>query len=236
MRRFVGAVLIALSVLATPALAAQSAVNPALVQNVSARPKKLVLLPPQIFVYEISAGGVPTRMADWETLARDNLTAAATRLARDHGLFELLPAPELSGEARETLEAHIGLYERVALSVFNYGRGTQDAWAHKQQDFDYTLGPGLAFLRAQTGADAALIVLGVDFISSAGRKAAFIAGLALGVVMPLGQSFVTAGVVDLETGDVQWMGFDASTSMDSRNAADVEALVRDFYRTWPGQK
>lgn len=236
MRRFVGAVLIALSVLATPALAAQSAVNPALVQNVSARPKKLVLLPPQIFVYEISAGGVPTRMADWETLARDNLTAAATRLARDHGLFELLPAPELSGEARETLEAHIGLYERVALSVFNYGRGTQDAWAHKQQEFDYTLGPGLAFLRAQTGADAALIVLGVDFISSAGRKAAFIAGLALGVVMPLGQSFVTAGVVDLETGDVQWMGFDASTSMDSRNAADVEALVRDFYRTWPGQK
>lgn len=236
MRRFVGAVLIALSVLATPALAAQSAVKPALVQNVEARPKKLVLLPPQIFVYEISAGGVPTRMADWETLARDNLTAAATRLARDYGLFELLPAPELSGEARETLEVHIGLYERVALSVFNFGRGTQDAWAHKQQEFDYTLGPGLAFLRAQTGADAALIVLGVDFISSAGRKAAFIAGLALGVVMPLGQSFVTAGVVDLETGDVQWMAFDASTSMDSRNAADVEALVRDFYRTWPGQK
>lgn len=236
MRRFVGAVLIALSVLATPALAAQSAVNPTLTQNLDARPKTLVLLPPQIFVYEVSAGGVPTRMADWEATARDNLTSASIRLARESKLFALQPAPDLAGEAREELEAHIGLYERVALSVFNYGRGTQDAWAHKKQEFDYTLGPGLAFLREQTGADAALVILGVDFISSPGRKAAFIAGLALGVVMPLGQSFVTAGVVDLKSGDVQWMSFDSSASMDSRNAVDVEALVRDFYRTWPGQK
>lgn len=236
MPRFVGVALIALSVLATPALAALSAVNPALARNLEARPRKVVLLPPQIFVYEVSAGGVPTRMADWETIARDNLAASATRLARESGLFELVPAPSLSGEARDALDAHIGLYERVALSVFSYGRGSQDAWAHKREAFDYTLGPGLAFLREQTGADGAMIVLGVDFISSAGRKAAFIAGLALGVVMPLGQSFITAGIVDLATGDVQWMSFDTSASMDSRNAADIDALVRDVYRTWPGQK
>ena len=52
-----------------------------------------MLLPPQVFVYELSAGGVPTRMADWEATARDNLVAAATRLAHESGLFELVPAP-----------------------------------------------------------------------------------------------------------------------------------------------
>lgn len=213
-----------------------SAVNPALLQSPEARPKKVVLLPPQVFVFELSAGGVPTRMGDWEATARDNLTSAANRLARESGLFELVPTPQLAAADLDQLEAHIGLYDRVAQSVFVYGRGEEAAWAHKKNEFDYTVGPGLAFLREQTGADAALIVLGSDYISSGGRKAAFIVGLALGIVMPLGQSFMSAGVIDLATGDVQWMSFDASVSMDSRNPADVDGLMRALYQTWPGAK
>ena len=234
MRTLFALILVMASVLATPALAAMSAVNPALTHNPAARPKKVVLLPPQVFVYELSAGGMPTRMADWEATARDNLVAAATRRARETGLFELAPAPALDPLLADQLEAHIGLYERVAQSVFVYGRGDQDAWAHKKNEFDYTVGPGLAFLREQTGADAALIVLGSDYISSGGRRAAFVAGLLLGVVMPLGQSFITAGIVDLTTGDVLWMSFDSSASMDSRTPADVDSLMRDLYQTWPG--
>ena len=235
MRTRLALILVAASVLATPALAAMSAVNPALTQNPAARPKKVMLLPPQVFVYELSAGGVPTRMADWEATARDNLVAAANRLTHEAG-FELLPAPALDPQLGDQLEAHMGLYERVAQSVFVYGRGDQDAWAHKQNEFDYTLGPGLAFLREQTGADAALIVLGSDYISSGGRRAAFIAGLALGVIMPLGQSFITAGIVDLTTGDVLWMSFDSSATMDSRTRTDVDALMHDLYATWPAAK
>jgi len=236
MRTLFAVILVAASVLATPALAAMSAVNPALTQNLAARPKKIVLLPPQVFVYELSAGGVPTRMADWEATARDNIVAAATRLSRETGLFELVPAPTLDPQLADQLEAHIGLYDRVAQSVFVYGRGDQEAWAHKKNEFDYTVGPGLAFLREHTGADAALIVLGSDFISSGGRRAAFIAGLALGIVLPLGQSFIAAGIVDLSTGDVLWMSFDSSVSMDSRTPADVDSLMRDLYQTWPGPR
>lgn len=237
MRRLIGAVLlVAVSVFASPVLAAMSAIHPALSQNLDARPKKVVLLPPQVFVFELSAGGVPTRMADWEATARANLITAATRLARESDLFEVAPLPPLAAADLDTLDAHIGLYDRVAQSVFVYGRGDQAAWAHKKNEFDYTVGPGLAFLREQTGADAALIVLGSDFISSGGRKAAFAAGLLLGIAIPLGQSFITAGVVDLKTGDVQWMSFDASSSMDSREPADVDSLMRDLYKTWPGPR
>jgi hypothetical protein len=237
MRRIVGAmVLVAASVMASPALAAMSAINPALSQNLAARPKKVVLLPPQVFVFELSAGGVPTRMPEWETAARSNLATAAARLANESGPFDVVPTPQLASTDLDTLDAHIGLYDRVAQSVFVYGRGDQTAWAHKKNEFDYTLGPGLAFLREQTGADAALIVLGSDFISSGGRKAAFIAGLALGIVMPLGQSFITAGIVDLKTGDVQWMSFDSSSSMDTRKPADVDSLMRSLYQTWPGPR
>lgn len=230
------AILIAASVLATPVLAAMSAVNPALTQNLAQRPKKVVLLPPQVFVYELSAGGVPTRMADWESSARSNLASAASSLARDEHLFELVPAPPLDPLLANQLEAHIGLYDRVAQSVFVYGRGDQSAWAHKKNEFDYTIGPGLAFLRDQTGADAALIVLGSDYISSSGRRAAFIAGLVLGIGIPLGQSFITAGIVDLNTGDVQWMSFDSSATLDTRDPGDVNSLMRALYQTWPGPR
>ncbi len=229
------AVFMALSLLTQPAWAVMSAVNPALSQNLDSRPKKVVLLPPQVFLYEISAGGVPTRMTDWETTARTNINSAASRLASESRLFELVAAPPPDTLAQETLDAHIGLYDRVAQSVFVYGRGEQSAWAHKKMEFDYTVGPGLAFLREQTGADAALIILGSDFISSGGRKAAFIAGLALGIVMPLGQSFLTAGIVDLKTGDVQWMSFDSGYK-DTRDAADVDRLMRALYQTWPGPR
>lgn len=237
MRQIIGAaLLLAASVMAMPALAAMSAINPAFSQNQEARPKKVVLLPPQVFVYELSAGGVPTRMADWEATARDNLVAAATRQALDSRLFELVPAPQLAPADVDQLDAHIGLYDRVAQSVFVYGRGEQDAWAHKKHEFDYTVGPGLGFLREQTGADAALIVLGSDFISSSERKAAFVVGLLLGVALPLGQSFITAGLVDLNTGDVQWMSFDSSASLDTRKPADVEEIMRALYLTYPGAR
>jgi hypothetical protein len=213
-----------------------SAINPAFTQNLDARPKKVVLLPPQVFVFELSAGGVPTRMADWEAAAKDNLITSAIRQAQSAGLFELISTPVLGPADLDQLDAHIGLYDRVAQSVFVYGRGEQDAWAHKKHDFDYTVGPGLAFLREQTGADAALIVLGSDFISSSGRKAAFAAGLLLGIIMPLGQSFMTTGLVDLKTGDVQWMSFDSSASMDSRNPADIDDLMRALYQTYPAPR
>lgn len=225
---------VALSVTVAPAAAVEVAVNPSLTQNLAAAPKKIVLLPPQVFVHELSAGGVPTRKSDWEAVSRANFAAAAERLARERGAFEIVAAPEFDPALADLVEAHLGLYERVAASVFVYGRGQDAAWAHKKNEFDYTLGPGLAFLAESTGADAALIVLGADYISSGGRKLAFFAGLALGVVMPLGQSFFAVGVVDLKTGNVQWMGFDASLSLDSREAPKVDALMRAFYATWPG--
>lgn len=236
LRTWCAAIAITLSSLTAPAGAAMSVVKPALTENLDSRPGNVVVLPPRFFVYELSAGGVPTRMGDWEAAARSNLGAAAIRLAGESGLFTARAAPEFGPEEQALIDAHLGLYERVAQSVFVYGRGEQSTWAHKKSAFDYTLGPGLGFLRQRTGADSALIVLGSDFISSEGRKALFFAGLAMGMIMPLGQTFLALGVVDLGSGDIQWMSFDTSSRLDTRQPEHVEELIRALYQGWPGAR
>jgi hypothetical protein len=216
------------------AAAAYSAANPKLAslpQN--ERPKKILLLPPQMFVGELSAGGVVQKQDDWTKQSSENLLSAAEFIFRQGDQFQPIRLPVISPEEMEKIEGHIGLYDRLALAIYIYGRGKDSAWKHRHEEWDYTLGDGLAFLREKTGADTALIFIGTDLISSSGRKAIFTVGLALGMALPLGQSFITVGLADLKTGDIRWMSYDQSLSLDSRDPAAAESLVRDFFEDYP---
>lgn len=229
--------LLLLLALSLPALcqAAFSAVNPVLSSLApEQRPKKILLLPPQMFVAELSAGGVIQRQDDWSNLAAENLLAATEAYGRETQVFETLRMPKLSPDEEDIVESHIGLYDRVAYTINMYGHGRGDGWKQKKNMWDYTLGEGLAFLREKTGADSALIFLGYDIISTSGRKTLFAINL-LRLGVPLGQSFITAGLADLQTGEIRWLSYDQSMSMDSREPAEVESLVRDFFETYPAK-
>jgi hypothetical protein len=236
--RIISSVILLLA-LSLPGLcqAAFSAVNPKLsVQPQDQQPRKILLMPPQMFVAEMSAGGVIQKQDDWTKQANENLLAAAETHARENGRFETMRMPALSPEEAEIVESHIGLYDRVASAIHAYGQGRDSGWELKKSEWDYTLGDGLAFLREKTGADSALIFVGADIISTGGRKAAFTVGLLIGIAIPLGQSFITVGLADLKTGEIQWLSYDQSMSMDSREAGEVEKLVREFFKTWPHSK
>ena len=218
------------------AIAAYSAANPkfaSLPQD--QRPKKILLLPPQMFVAELSAGGVIQRQDDWTKTANENLLAAAKAYFRENGRFEPLRMPLLDSEEAEKVESHIGLYDRLAYAIYIYGRGLDSGWQHKKTEWDYTLGEGLAFLREKTGADSALIFTGADIISTSERKAAFAVGLLLGITIPVGQSFISVGLADLKTGEIRWMSYDQSMTLDSRDPAAVQVLVKDFFASYPQQ-
>lgn len=228
--------LLLLFVLSVPglAMAAYSAVNPRLATlSPDARPKKILLLPPQMFVAELSAGGVIQRQDDWTKEASENLLAAAESYFRENARFEAVRMPMLDSEGAEKVESHIGLYDRLAFAIYIYGRGLDNGWQHKKAEWDYTLGDGLAFLREKTGADTALIFTGADIISTSGRRAAFAVGLMLGIAIPIGQSFISVGLADLKTGEIRWMSYDQSMTLDSRDPAAVRELVKDFFITYP---
>ncbi|MDH3467673.1 MAG: hypothetical protein OES26_17495, partial [Gammaproteobacteria bacterium] len=106
------------------------------------------------------------------------------------------------------------LYQVVASTARALIAHGGKAWQHKASRFDYTLGDGLAFLAERSGADAGLIVIGAQSVSSAGRSAlsifSVVTGALTGVYMPMtgGGTFLTAGIVDFRTGDVLWFNFD----------------------------
>ena len=185
MKRIVSLLLLLALSLPPLATAAQFAQSPRFGSD--AHPRKVLLLKPQMLVAELSAGGVVQRMEDWSRQASDNLLQATRQYARDSALFEPVAAPELSPQDEDLVASHLGLYDRVAAAVFEFGQNSgPDAWADRRKAWEYSLGDGLKGLAEQTGADAALVFVGADYISSSGRKAAFVAGLLVGAVIPAG--------------------------------------------------
>jgi hypothetical protein len=222
---------------ATPS---KTAVNESLARDPGQLPRRILLLPAEIRVHEMSAGGVTEKVDAWSTTASEHAGKYVRTQADDRGLFELVESPPLAAEQKHLLEQHIALYDQVAGSAYFARSSVFPAWRERAKTFDYTLGPGLKAFADQTGIDAAMIVSGSDYISTAGRKAAMVMGVlvgaALGVaVVPQGGiSFVSVGVIDLRSGNLIWFGTDRSESADLRNEPDVQRMLDGLFKTYPG--
>lgn len=230
MNRIVFLLLFCLPILAASrtGLAADSVTNPAHF----AVPGKILLLPPQLFVGELSAGGIIQRQADWGRQSTQNMLDAIEQISSEKHFKPIHLAPATPAEDLR-LEPYYDLLDRVASSIFIYGRGKDHAWDHLQSGWGFTMGSGLSDLASQTGADAALFVSGIDLISSEGRKLAFMAGLVTGLIMPLGQSFLAVALVDLHTGDILWIAYDQSMTLDTRDPAGAGKMVASMFKDYP---
>lgn len=194
---------------------------------------KVLVLPLDVNVYELTAGGVTEKVPDWSRQAREHITAALRQL-RPTARFEIVQLPENLTEAeRATLDEHVTLFDLVGFAVTATRSATP--WRERAEAglADYSLGPGLAYLADRTGADQALVLIAHDFVSSAERKAMFAVGLLFGVGIPLGRTFAAAGLIDLRTGKILWESYDLSATPDLRVAADAERVVRDLFASFP---
>lgn len=196
----------------------------------------VIVLPMDIKVKEMTAAGLQDEVPAWTQQANDNFQHEMdTRDASSLSGLKLRPLPALSPEQQAIVEEHLALGHVVTGSAFLFSNTPIPAWKHKAKHFDYTIGPGLAFLADQTGADKALILLGEDVHSSEGRKAAFVVAAAFGVGIPLGHTVAVATLVDLRTGDVLWMNHYISVGATSfLKAEDTAAVVTDLFDDYPG--
>jgi len=202
--------------------------------NKPALPKKVVVLPVNIEVVEVTAGGVEETVPDWSKEASQSVLKALSAAIDKQGLKEIA-APRLSGASAANVDEHLALYKLVVNTAARLG------WKHKIKHFDYSIGPGLREVVDKAGADVAIMVYGRDYVSTAGRKARAVAGnipivnIFTGPAPELGHSFIHVGVVDLRTGDLLWMNSNVRKgSTNLRDPDDAAKMVKTIFEWYPG--
>lgn len=193
--------------------------------------RRIVVLPPEVQIYEVSAGGVPERVKAWgEQAATAVLASLKETLARD-GL-ELIDPPPPDAADRELIDRHVAMFRRVGEAIAFVQDSHDAVWEARRGSLEFTLGDGLAPLASRLDADGFLFADGVDFISTGGRRAIFVLStLAFGLpVVPLGTSYLQAGVVDARSGEILWFGRDYRFAAgDLREAETAQRLTRQVF-------
>jgi hypothetical protein len=202
-----------------------------LAPNFSARPQesKLVVVPVDIELFSLSAGGVTEPKADWtqnatkhfnsSLKAKSNLLGANVSNLQESDLDEFAELNSLHGA--------------VATSVFiHHMLAAAGGLPTKEGKLLWSLGDAVKPLREKTGADYALFTWVRDSYASAERKAAIVVMAVLGVGLAGGTQIGYASLVDLKTGQVVWFNNLARGSGDLREEKPaletVEALLKGF--------
>ena len=200
--------------------------------SASIMPNQVALVPVEVSVIKFGLGS-NTEVKEWTDQAEETVNTSLKKYFRDN--LGVLPAPikALDVENKLKIEEYVGLYEATSNAVLISQSSQEAAWDHKQNRFDYTLGSDISFLREHTDADAALFVVGTNYISSGGRKFAFLVAAMVGVAIPLGHSFLHVGLVDTKTGDILWTNSAISQTLNLRDPDNVDSILTTLFESYP---
>lgn len=187
------------------------------------------LVPPDIKVYEFTAGGVHELRDDWCDIGRQNTAKAVAEELKERSMG--VKAIPVDKEIETELEEIQALYRAVSLSIQWHTYGPF-LFPEKQKNFDYSLGP-VKHLLQKNGADTLLFIDGFDEISTGGRKALIVVGLLTGIVPRSGVTAMSSAVVDAE-GKILWYNVKGSQAQhDLRNYDSVCRLVDSLLADLP---
>ncbi len=190
---------------------------------------RVIVVPVDFEVQQVTAGGVPETLAGESELACRNLDEAVARWLTKHPAYRPVLYPDLSDDEESLVREHIALFN-VAMN---------EAWVmirqYRRGPFDYTVGDGLAFVAERTGADKAMIVAGARLKSTGGRTAMkFLEFLLYGALSPLEQSFLSAGIIDLRSGRIEWANLENVSGEDVEVLSEACDAVDKLMAVYPG--
>ncbi len=190
---------------------------------------RILLMPPDIKYYLVTAGGVPEPNAEWTEAAQTNFTEAVTAYAASIGTdLTILDKTDLGPTEIDYEELH----SAVGFTILdNYFRNPLPG---KNGQFDWSLGPGISEIGANHEADYALFVFYRDYQASGGRVA-FAVLVAAATLAPsdIGSESGFASLVDLRTGDVVWFNLVPAGSGELRQKEGAASAVRTLFKDIP---
>jgi hypothetical protein len=192
------------------------------------------LLPPDIKIYELTAGGVTELRDEWSATGRDAVVQGLTEALKDRGIA--IKPLTVDKDLQRSVDDVTVLYRAVSGSIIEHTY-KEYPFPSKLENFDYSVG-SLDQLLQRHQADAIVIVYGIDQISTAGRKALRGVGLVLGAVT--GQPVLSQGTTALNialvdrSGAVLWYKIAGdSGGYDLRDAKSAKAFVQRLVADFP---
>lgn len=198
--------------------------------------EKLLVMPLDVELFSLSAGGVPEPKAEWTENARRHMTAAMQKSIPDLGYTMELGDESLADEFAE----EVGLQAAVGRSIhLHFGVGGPWALPSKGGRLDWSFGDALRGIQQRTKARYALFTWVRDSYASGERIAmiAVVSILSMGNInLAAGRQQAHASLVDLETGRVLWYGQLFRGSGDLREASNAEESVSALLSNFPPAK
>lgn len=227
---------VALFVLLLPFAGAASAQSKNLAPGFSALPKgaKVVIMPTDIELFLISAGGVPEPKADWTEAATKYFKAALVQKKKSFGTAAVDLSEKDADDFAEINTLHAAIANSI--SAHHFGPGFLNL-PTKDGKLDWSLGDPVRRIKEKTGADYALFSWIRDSYASGERIAATILLAVVGIgLAPGGLQQGYASLVDLNTGQVVWFNRLFRGSGDLREPEKAAEVLNVLLENFPAPK
>ena len=193
---------------------------------------RIILMPPDIRYYVLTAAGMPEPHREWTEAAQAKFAEAALEYANGMGAdLKILRKDNLGPEEirYETLHSAVGLTVRTHY----FGRNKLPG---KGENFDWSLGPEINAIGENHNADYALFIHYRDYQATEARVAFAILAAASGIgSIDTGSESGFASLVDLKTGDIVWFNVVKAGKGEFRNRAGASRAVKGLFDEIPSR-
>lgn len=193
---------------------------------------RILLMPVDIQLSELTAGGLQEPKAEWTDAAR----RYAVEVLRDEekkrgdGMIEYRATP---GNPDDDLFRELSKLHGIVGSTITLHSVPRFALPSMDGKFDWSLGPEVGKLHERYNADYALFVYIRDSYSSGGRVAVMMVGALVGVHVMGGVQAGYASLVDLRSGDIVWFNKLVRLEGDLRTREAAEETMRKLLNGLP---
>lgn len=187
---------------------------------------RVLLMPVNIQLFELTAGGLEEPKADWTAAAEKHVhTALLNFFAQRNDMVLRYEAPKDNLAKARNNEQLMKLYEVVGQTILVHTYFEGYNLPTKKNGFDWSLGSGIQRINERYDANVALFIFIRDSYASAGRKVAMVVGALAGIAIAGGAQTGFASLVDLDSGNILWFGKLLSATGDLRTEEAAKKAV-----------
>lgn len=197
--------------------------------NLKAQSARVVLMPLDIELSELTAAGLREPKAGWTESARGHVTQALEHyLAKRNLQLRQYQRPTDSQSANRDIQLE-KLHATVGGTILYHYYDQMNRLPTKGSTMDWTLGLAARDMGTQQQAEFALFVFLRDSYATAGRKAAVVASSIISIIgtprVSGGERVGFASLVDLRNGKVAWFNVLYSDTGDMREAKPAAEVI-----------